>query len=286
MTAAASKPALRDRSGLDALLEVARAAAHAGAAVATSWAREPGRLRVEEKAASDDLVSQADREAEAAIRDVLESHRPEDAILGEEAPGRDGTSGILWAVDPIDGTTNYLYGRADWAVSVAAMDPLGQILAAAVEEPAIDRLTEARLGGGTWTNGRRIRLDPSRDLRRALVEVNLGTPDQRQRADALVAALVPRVRDLRRGGSAAAALAQVATGRADAYWGPGLQRWDAAAGVLLVAEAGGVTGDASGERAGAWPASGNVLASRAGLFEPLQGLISPLYPSESTHHVE
>jgi len=92
-------------------------------------------------------------------------------------------------------------------------------------------------------------------------------------------ALLPRVRDLRRGGSAAAALAQVATGRADAYWGPGLQLWDAAAGILLVAEAGGDIGDLSGTCGATWPATGNVLAGRTGLFDPLQELIAPVYSS-------
>jgi myo-inositol-1(or 4)-monophosphatase len=108
------------------------------------------------------------------------------------------------------------------------------------------------------------------DLSRALVEVNFGRPDQRPRAGAQLDALLPRVRDVRRGGSAAAALAQVATGRAEAYWGPGLRAWDGSAGLLLVTEAGGRVGDLGGETGAVWPRSGDVLASAAGLWEPLR----------------
>jgi myo-inositol-1(or 4)-monophosphatase len=115
------------------------------------------------------------------------------------------------------------------------------------------------------------------DLSRALVEINLGRPDQRPQAPDMVAALTPRVRDLRRGGSAAAALAHVATGRADAAWLPGLQPWDIAAGVLLVQEAGGVVGDLSGRSDGTWPRSGDVLAASKDLFEPLRGLLAAAY---------
>jgi myo-inositol-1(or 4)-monophosphatase len=258
-----------------ALLQVARAAAQAGAAVALSWREDAAGLHVEEKAASDDLVSQADREAEAAIREVLGARRPADAILGEEAPVKPGASGIEWAVDPIDGTTNYLYGRPDWAVSVAAVRvDDGQVLAGVVTEPSLGISTEARLAGGTWSDGQRVRCPSGADLSRALIEVNFGRPDQRPLAGRCVDALLPHVRDVRRGGSAAAALAQVATGRADAYWGPGLRAWDGAAGLLLVAEAGGTVGDLSGATPAAWPPSGDILAAAAGLWPPLRSLLA------------
>jgi myo-inositol-1(or 4)-monophosphatase len=260
------------------LLEVAREAAQAGAAVALDWRRDAGGLRVEEKAASDDLVSQADREAEAAIRAVLRRRRPEDAVLGEEGGPSTGAGEIRWLVDPIDGTTNYLYGRPDWAVSVAAVRREdSRTLAAAVVEPVLGRLTEASLGGGTWSGGERLCRDRAGDLSRSLVEVNLGRGSQRLLAGALFAALRPRIRDVRRGGSAAAALAQVADGRADAYWGPGLEPWDGAAGALLVSEAGGSVGDLSGRTAGAWPQSGDVLAAAPGLWEPLREILLPVY---------
>lgn len=263
---------------LDELLAVARTAARAGARVALDWRARADRLRVEEKVGPADLVSQADRDAERAIRAVLAELRPDDAVLGEEQGAAAGRSGVRWLVDPIDGTTSYLYGRADWAVSVAAAHVDGdRLLAGVVAEPMSDRLTEARAGGGTWSGG--VRVAPLRqdDLQRALVEVNLGRPEQRPRAGAMVAALAPRVRDLRRGGSAAAGLANVATGRADAAWLPGLQPWDCAAGILLVAEAGGVVGDLGERCAATWPRSGDVLAAAGPLWDALRVMLSGAY---------
>jgi myo-inositol-1(or 4)-monophosphatase len=263
---------------LDELLVVARNAAAAGARTATSWARRRGELEVSEKAAADDLVSQADHDAEREIRAVLECRRPGDGVLGEEGGATEGSTGIDWIVDPIDGTTNYLYDRPDWAVSVAAVRAEdGQALAGVVLEPARDRATEARLGGGTWSAGQPVRRRPVA-LERAVVELNLGRGAQRELAGPMVAALFPRVRDLRRGGSAASALVQVADGRADAFWGPGLQAWDGAAGMLIVTEAGGQVGDLGGQSPAAWPASGDVLAAVPGLWEPLHAVLADTYP--------
>jgi myo-inositol-1(or 4)-monophosphatase len=264
--------------GAEELLIVARQAIEAGVEVASGWSRRREELTVEEKAAADDLVSEADRETERAIRAVLAAARPQDAILGEEDGAVGGQSGIGWLIDPIDGTTNYLYGRPDWAVSVAAVRSEDACtLAGAVAEPALGRLTEASLGGGAWSEGRRLRREPDADLERALVEVNLGRPEQRALAADLLRALVPAVRDVRRGGSAAAALAQVADGRADAYWGPGLQAWDGAAGALIAAEAGCLVGDLEAATGGNWPRGGDVLAAVPSLWEPLRELLRGVY---------
>lgn len=259
-----------------ALLDVARAAAEAGAEVALQWWRTTA-LRIEEKAGPDDLVSQADRVAEAAVLEVIREGRPDDGLLGEESGTTEGTTGIRWVVDPIDGTTNYLYGRPDWAVSVAALDAAGRVLAGVVAEPALARMTEACAGGGTFDQGERLPRLEQDDLLRAVVEINLGRPAQKQHAGRMVDALVPHVRDVRRGGSAASALAQVATGRCDAAWVPGLQPWDCAAGLLLVAEAGGTVGDLAGPTPGAVPVSGDVLAAPAALWESLRALLLPVY---------
>jgi myo-inositol-1(or 4)-monophosphatase len=263
---------------LDALLDVARRAAHAGACAALRWAASRGQLRVQEKAGSSDLVSQADRDAEGAIRTVLFGLRPDDAVLGEEGGTSPGTSSVRWAIDPIDGTIEYLYDRPNWAVSVAAISALdGTILAGVVAEPALSRTTAARLGGGAWCAGRRLECRKSFDLSRALVEINLGAGYQRTRAADVIEMLVPRVRDIRDCGSAASALAAVAAGRIDGYWGPGLNVWDAAAGILLVSEAGGTIGDLAGPCPPTWPASGDVLAANAGLHEQLRRLLRPIW---------
>ncbi|MCW2922816.1 MAG: hypothetical protein JWM98_220 [Thermoleophilia bacterium] len=260
------------------LLDVTREAASAAAAVALAWQAEPAALDVEEKAASDDLVSQADRDAEAAARAVLRRLRPADAIFGEEGGGDAGVGEYRWSIDPIDGTTNYLYGRPDWAVSVAAIRVVDDVIVTGVViEPVIGRMTEAVLGGGTTSDGRSCRCTRLADLSRALVEVNVGRPDQRPLAGSMVDALVGRVRDVRRGGSAAVALAQVATGRAEAYWGPGLQEWDGAAGLLIASESGACVGDLHGPSGGAWPASGDVLASAPEVWESLRVLLADLY---------
>ena len=260
---------------LDELLEVALAAAETGARVALHWSSLRGELQVCEKNGANDLVSQADHETEAAIRAVLRERRPQDAVLGEEAGISPGTSPVRWAVDPIDGTTEYLYDRSSWAVSLAAISAIdGAILTGVVAEPSLARVTSARLGGGTWCAGRRAECRTADDLSRALVEVNLGAGEQRQRAAKVMRELVPRVRDIRDCGSAASALAGVAAGRIDAYWGPGLQVWDAAAGMLLVNEAGGTSGDLHGAPLGSWPKSGDVLAANPSLRAQLQPLLS------------
>jgi myo-inositol-1(or 4)-monophosphatase len=263
---------------LDQLLSVARTAAEAGARTALAWRERADELRIGEKAGPSDLVSQADQDAEEAIRAVLAEQRPDDGVLGEEQDAHDGASGIRWIVDPIDGTTSYLYGRTDWSVSVAAARTTDdRLLAGVVAEAAIGRLTQARAGARTRTADGPVPLPAAQDLSRALVEINLGRDDQRARAGRMVDSLVPCVRDLRRSGSAAAALTAVATGRADAAWVPGLQPWDCAAGVLLVQQAGGIVGDLSGPTPGTWPPGGDVLAAAPALWEPLRRLLSVAY---------
>lgn len=268
-----------ERAELEQLSAVARLAAEAGATVALKWQARASSLDVEEKTGPRDLVSRADRETEDAIRAVLARLRPDDGVLGEEGGTTPGISGVQWAVDPIDGTTNYLYGRPDWAVSVAAVRRSDRrLLAGAVAEPVLGRLTTASAGGGI--SGAHIPTamhTESTSLQQALIEVNFGREAQKDRAGPMVSALVPHVRDVRRGGSAACALAQVATGRADAVWAPGLQPWDCAAGVLLVLEAGGTVGDLTGPTPGTWPASGDILATDAALWTTLQKILAPVY---------
>jgi myo-inositol-1(or 4)-monophosphatase len=260
------------------LLSTARLAAAAGAEVALSWRDAAGALRVREKAGPGDLVSQADHDTERAVRAVLARRRPQDGILGEEQGSVAGSTGVRWLVDPIDGTTSYLYGRSDWAVSVAAYaEADGRLLAGVVTEPVLGRSTEASVGGGAWSAGARLHIRTPADLSRMLVEINLGRPDQRGRAGAMVGVLTPQVRDLRRSGSAAAALAKVATGRADAAWIPGVQPWDCAAGVLLAEQAGALVGDLSGPTPGTWPASGDVLAAPPAIWPRLRELIAGAY---------
>ncbi len=281
---AAPPPADLPPDLLDELLDVASEAVGAGARTALSWLHRDD-LVVEHKTGPADLVSQADRQTEEAVRAVLTRRRPSDAVLGEEGGGGPfDDDAVVWVVDPIDGTTNYLYGYDCWAVSVAAVRAAGtgsgeqgyrDVLAAVVCEPVTGRTTAARAGGGTWCDGRRQHVRDTAELSSALVEVGFGHGEVRRHAGDMVGALDAAARDVRRCGSAATSLAMVATGRADAYWGPTVQLWDYAAGVLLVREAGGVVGDLTGRAD--LPAARSVLATAPALFDPLRDLLAPVY---------
>lgn len=265
------------RLDLEELGAAARSAAEAGARVATSWQLRRGQGEVWQKAGPRDLVSQADLDTERTIRDVLQTLRPGDAVLGEEHGHSSGDTPVRWIIDPIDGTTSYLYGRSDWSVSVAAEHLDGTILCGAVAEPAHQRICHATRGGGAWKDGTRLAVNTGRPFVEALVEVNFGGDEQRLLGGAMVDALLPSVRDLRRGGSAAVSMVHVATGLADAVWSPGIQAWDGAAGLLLVHEAGGVAGDLTGPSDGRWPPSGDVLAAPESLWESLRSALEPVY---------
>jgi myo-inositol-1(or 4)-monophosphatase len=264
--------------GVAKLMLVAEEAAAVGSAVALRYWQNRDELFVEHKQGPDDLVSAADRDSEAAIADVLRKLRPADSIRGEEGEATHGDSGRLWWVDPIDGTTSFLYGRDDWAVTVAVVDAAsGVVIAGAVCEPVRGLMTVAGHGLGTWSGDKRCELLHAKDAARALIEINLGRPAQRSVAGAMVGMLSSRVRDVRRGGSAAASLAALATGRADAVWAPGLQPWDGAAGLLLASEVGAEVGDLKGPSEGRWPLSGDILAAEPSLCAQLRTWLTPLY---------
>jgi myo-inositol-1(or 4)-monophosphatase len=199
------------------------------------------------KSTATDLVSDADRDAERLIRDVLARERPEDGLLAEEGTSEPGESGRRWVVDPLDGTVSYLYGYPHWSVSVALEDTQGTA-AGVVYDPNRDELFAAERGAGATLAGRAIRVRDSPPLERALVATGFGY-DAAWRAEQaeVVRRLLPAVRDIRRAGSAALDLAWLAAGRLDVYYERGLSAWDWAAGSLLVREAGGTVEDLSGE---------------------------------------
>ncbi|MCE6995461.1 hypothetical protein LZG04_11690 [Saccharothrix sp. S26] len=267
---------------LDELLAVARSAARAGARTAAFWRHRAHRLFLEDDIALATLIDEARQEADRAIRSVLSSRRPNDGVLGRERSTA-GYTDVRWIVDELSGSVDYLYERPDWAVGVAAAAPGGTLLAAAVSEPAVGVLTEARLGGGTVINDDPVPLPGRRDLAWALVEV--APVGSRASAGRTVDALVSGVGEVRHGGSTAAALARVATGRADALWAPDLKPWDCAAGVLLVQEAGGTVGDLVGTTPQTWPGSGDVLAATPALWRPLRQLLAEVHlPPASAKH--
>jgi myo-inositol-1(or 4)-monophosphatase len=199
--------------------------------------------QVDVKSSPVDIVTAVDRACEELVTSRLLGARPDDGLLGEEGGERSGTSGVRWVVDPIDGTTNFVYGLPAYAVSIGA-EVDGRVVAGVVLNAATGELWSATAGGGahlTVPGADPVRLTGSRpaSLERALVATGFGYDAEQRRAQAaVVAELLPRIRDIRRHGSAALELCTVAAGRVDAYYEMHLNRWDFAAGALVAAEAG------------------------------------------------
>ncbi|MGW6532096.1 inositol monophosphatase family protein [Streptomyces venezuelae] len=261
-----------DPTGLKAeLLAVALEAAHR----AGTFLRDgrPDDLGVAAtKSSAVDVVTEMDIASEKLITDFLAERRPADGVLGEEGASSEGTSGVQWVVDPIDGTVNYLYGRPDWSVSIAARKD-GETLVGVVHAPMRGETYRAVLGEGAHVNDLPARVRPAPSLDQSLVGTGFGYIAERRAQQAEVARhLIPRVRDIRRAGSAAIDLCDVAVGRLDAYYERGLNPWDFAAGDLVAREAGALTGGRPGE-----PLSSELsVAAPPVLFETLQGLLEDL----------
>lgn len=221
-----------------ALLDLAvRAARAAGAELLSRYGNIEG---LDTKSSATDPVSDADRASEALIVRMLTTERPDDGLLGEEGASRPSASGITWVIDPLDGTVNYLYELDNFSVSIAAEDSGGGLVGA-VYDPVQDRMYTATRGGGAFVDGRPLRANEPVALDRALLATGFGyTPSRRARQGAIVARVLPQIRDIRRMGSAALNLCELAAGRLDAYWEEGVQHWDVAAGGLIAVEAGAV----------------------------------------------
>lgn len=224
------------------------------------------------KSSSVDVVTEMDIAAEQLITTRLLASRPEDGLLGEEGASRPGSSGVRWVIDPLDGTVNYLYGRPDWSVSIAA-EYRGETVIGVVEAPMRRETSHAVRGGGAHLNGAAVKVRATPPLAEALIGTGFNYVGKVRTQQAEVARrLIPQVRDIRRGGSAAIDLADVACGRLDAYFERGLHPWDLAAGELIAQEAGALTGSRPGE-----PASGELaLAAVPGLFDELQRQLDEL----------
>ncbi len=221
------------------------------------------------KSSSVDLVTAADKAAEALIIEGLLASRPSDGILGEEGGERPSQSGVRWIIDPIDGTTNFVYDAPDYGVSIAA-EFKGEIVAGVVYQPATRTLFEAVLDGGARRNGVDLAVNPANELATSLIATGFGyLADRRKDQAQVLLAVLPRVRDIRRLGSAALDLCFLAEGRIDAYYERGLNAWDLSAGVLIAAEAGATVGNLRGGK----PDTGFVLAAPPDLFNPLRDLL-------------
>ena len=233
---------------------------------------------VQTKSSPTDVVTEMDGAAEDLIRRQLQAARPGDSVLGEERGQTGEPSVVRWIVDPLDGTVNYLYGLPDWAVSIAA-EVNGVVTAGAVCAPLRRTVFSATLGGGAWVQtawqeGRqRLSCNTGIPLARALVATGFSySSEQRAHQGKVVAALLPRVRDIRRGGSAAIDMCSVAAGVVDCYYEQGVHYWDIAAGGLIAREAGAVVGGLDGDDA----SETMTIAAAPGLFAELAAALAGL----------
>ncbi len=258
-----------DATTANTVLDVAlRAAEIAGRQLLARFDRPAEGLT--EKSSATDLVSDADREADETILGMIRAERPDDSILSEESgEAEDGTTGLRWLVDPLDGTTNYLWSYPQWAVSIGCYDDDGGLMGV-VHDPIRGETFSAVRGGPALLNGAPLVLEPRDDLGKALIGSGFGYDAVRRRRQALrLSGVIPHVRDMRRGGSAALDMAWVAAGRLDGYYEFGVNAWDVAAGAVIVIAAGGEVQQLPTGPEGA----PGTLAARPGLAAKLRAVV-------------
>jgi len=255
-------------------LAVAIRAARAAAAIVVDAGRDLGRLPSHVKVQGD-IVSAADAEAENVIAATLRAAFPHDAILGEESGERAGVAGNgrQWIVDPLDGTLNFVHGYPYYAISIALLDG-ARITHAVVLDPVHDELFTAVRGQGAHLNGAPLRASSCTRLANALVGTVFPTRASPRMPSYLPMfnALVTRCAGIRRAGACALDLAYLAAGRLDGFWVMSLERWDVAAGALLVEEAGGRVGDFAGGPD--YLRTNEVIAAAPGVFSELRDAIA------------
>ncbi len=230
------------------------------------------RLHVDQKG-KNDYASEVDRMAEREIINIIKAAYPEHSILAEESGAQEGND-FVWVIDPLDGTTNFLHGFPQYAVSIA-LKHKGRIEVGVVYDPLRDELFTAKRGGGAMLNNRRIRVTKQASLKGALI--GTGFPFKTGlHMDAYLGmfrALATDSAGIRRAGAAALDLAYVAAGRLDGFWEIGLMEWDMAAGILLIQEAGGAVTDFSFNDK--YLESGNLIAASLKMHQIMYQLIEP-----------
>ncbi|MEI6622662.1 MAG: inositol monophosphatase family protein [Actinomycetes bacterium] len=267
----------RSGSAREALVSELVARAEAAAVAGGVLVKDrPQVLTVDSKSCATDVVTQMDRRCEELLVSMLLDGRPDDAVLGEEGADRVGTSGVRWVIDPIDGTVNYLYGLPYWAVCVG-IELDGEPVAGVVHLPEFGETYVAWAGHGAWLRvaggERQLQVNQVQDMSLALVATGFGySVSRRESQAAVVRHVVPKVRDIRRQGSAAVDLCWLAAGRVDAYYERGLHPWDLCAAGVVAREAGAVVGGQNG----APPGEDLVIAANPVLFAQLDALLTGL----------
>lgn len=256
-----------DSQARDLLLLATRIAAEAAVVVARYAAERT--YVIETKSSPTDLVTEADRETEALIVRSILAARPGDGLFGEEGAAQESTTGIRWLIDPIDGTTNFVYGIPAYSVSIG-VERDGEMIAGVVHDVALKEAYTASLGAGAFLNDRPIQVSPRSDLSTSLWGIGFAYDKLRRGNQArFYDRVLTHIRDVRRMGSAALDLCRVASGQLDGYFEFQLNPWDIAAGGIVVREAGGVTGGFHGHTF----EDGYVLATSPALSEPMSRVL-------------
>ncbi len=236
----------------------------------TEMARGTNNLGTNTKSSATDLVTRYDQASESLIRDRLSQERPDDGVLGEEGTNIASRSGLHWIIDPIDGTTNFVYGYPAWGPSVAVAQG-DTVIAGAVHIPMTGETFHAGLGLGAAQDDDPISVNDPQELSSVLIATGFGyDAEHRGVQGRRVASLLPSVRDVRRSGSAAYDLCSVACGRVDAYFEDRLNVWDIAAGLLIALEAGAVANSLDGGP----PSAESILVSTPGVHASLLRLLA------------
>lgn len=261
------------------MLNIAIRAARAAGDLIVRYVERLDTLSVTSKSRND-FVSEVDQQAEDVIIRTLRKAYPHHAILAEESGAHSGDD-YQWVIDPLDGTTNFLHGFPQFAVSIALLHK-GRLEQGVVYDPMRQELFTATRGAGAMLNSRRLRVSSRPGLAGALLGTGFPYNDH-QHLDAYLAMLkelIVETAGVRRPGSAALDLAYVAAGRLDGFWEMGLKPWDLAAGALLIQEAGGIVGDFSGGPS--FMKNGNIVAGNAKVFAGIIKIIRPHLPPALT----
>lgn len=263
-------------AALHPMLTIAVKAARRAGAIINRAALDLDGLTVTSKR-QNDFVTEVDKAAERAIIDVLHKAYPGHAILAEESGAR-GESEYTWIIDPLDGTTNFIHGFPQYAVSIALRhrDALTQ---AVVYDPGRNELFTATRGRGAFLNDRRIRVSRRAGLAAALIGTGFPFRDLQHLDEYAIAfkEVTRQTAGVRRAGAAALDLAYVAAGRLDGFWEIGLSAWDMAAGALLIQEAGGLVADFAGEAD--YLRAGHIVCATPKVFAPLLHVVQSAHRS-------
>ncbi len=260
----------RNDPAIDARMRSAAAVIRDAGALASACFRDLAALEVETKGNGQDLVSDADRAVERLIRDRLGRDFPDDGFLGEEYGLDDGTSGFVWVIDPIDGTSCFLHGSSTWCIAIALVRD-NRTLAGMIYDPNAGELFSAVEGRGADLNGTAISVDPATDLQHGLTSVGANFRVEPRMISGFIHALLEAGGMFVRSGSGALSIAHVACGRLAAYYEPHMNAWDCLAAQCIVVEAGGWASDFLSESG--LTRGGRVVACAPQLREPILALI-------------